>query len=32
MAEYLDWAQQTVRQTLKRWQLQGLGGLWEAQG
>lgn len=32
IAEYLDWAQQTVRQTLKRWQLQGLGGLWEAQG
>lgn len=27
---YLDWAQQTVRQTIRRWQLQGLGGLWEA--
>jgi transposase len=32
IAEYLDWAQQTVRQTIKRWQLQGLGGLWEAPG
>jgi transposase len=30
IAEYLDWGQQTVRQTIKRWQLQGLGGLWEA--
>ncbi|MEJ6487476.1 helix-turn-helix domain-containing protein [Nostoc punctiforme UO1] len=32
IAEYLDWAQQTVRQTIKRWQFQGLGGLWEAAG
>lgn len=29
---YLGWAQQTVRQTIKRWQVQGLGGLWEAPG
>ncbi len=29
---YLGWAQQTVRQTIKRWQIQGLGGLWEAPG
>jgi len=32
VAEYLGWAQQTVRQTIKRWQYQGLGGLWEAPG
>lgn len=32
IAEYLGWAQQTVRQTIKRWQVQGLGGLWEAPG
>jgi transposase len=32
IAEYLDWAQQTVRQTIRRWQFQGLGGLWEAPG
>lgn len=32
IAEYLGWAQQTVRQTIKRWQYQGLGGLWEAPG
>ncbi|WP_369010550.1 helix-turn-helix domain-containing protein [Nostoc favosum] len=25
IAEYLGWAQQTVRQTIKRWQCQGLG-------
>ncbi|MDZ8188427.1 MAG: helix-turn-helix domain-containing protein [Nostoc sp. ChiSLP02] len=30
--KYLGWAQQTVRQTIKRWQFQGLGGLWEAPG
>ncbi|BAY26514.1 transposase [Calothrix sp. NIES-2100] len=32
IAEYLDWAQQTVRETIKRWQYQGLGGLWEKPG
>lgn len=32
IAKYLGWAQQTVRQTIKRWQCQGLGGLWEAPG
>jgi transposase len=32
IAQYLGWAQQTVRQTIKRWQVQGLGGLWEAPG
>ncbi|WP_392534778.1 helix-turn-helix domain-containing protein [Nostoc sp. C117] len=32
IAKYLGWAQQTVRQTIKRWQVQGLGGLWEAPG
>lgn len=32
IAKYLGWAQQTVRQTIKRWQFQGLGGLWEAPG
>ncbi|MEH2463547.1 helix-turn-helix domain-containing protein [Nostoc sp.] len=32
VVEYLGWAQQTVRQTIKRWQSQGLGGLQEAPG
>ena len=32
IAEYLDWAEQTVRQTIRRWQFLGLGGLWEAPG
>ncbi|MBD2409850.1 helix-turn-helix domain-containing protein [Nostoc calcicola FACHB-3891] len=27
IAQYLGWAQQTVRQTIKRWEFQGLGGL-----
>ena len=32
IAEHLDWAPQTVRETIHRWQDKGLGGLWEAQG
>ncbi|MEH1889671.1 MAG: helix-turn-helix domain-containing protein [Nostoc sp.] len=30
IVEYLDWAEQTLRQTIRRWQFLGLGGLWEA--
>ena len=30
IATYLQQSQQTVRQTLQRWQNQGLAGLWEA--
>lgn len=29
IAEYLDWQVATVRQTIHRWQEQGLGGLWD---
>ena len=29
IAVHLDWAQQTVRETIHRWQERGLGGLWE---
>ncbi|KAB8333819.1 helix-turn-helix domain-containing protein [Scytonema tolypothrichoides VB-61278] len=32
IAEYLDWAEQTVRQTIQRWKEGGLIGLWEAPG
>ncbi len=32
IAEYLDWAQKTVRETIERWQQGGLGGLWEKPG
>lgn len=32
IAEHLNWAPQTVRETIHRWQEQGLGGLWEAEG
>lgn len=32
IAEHLQQAPQTVRQTIHRWQSQGLGGLWEAPG
>lgn len=32
IAQHLQQAPQTVRETLKRWQERGLGGLWEAQG
>ena len=31
-ARYLDWIEQTVRQTMRRWETRGLGGLWEAPG
>lgn len=30
IAEYLDWSERTVRQTIHRWQEQGLAGLWDA--
>jgi transposase len=32
IAEYLEWAEQTVRETIRRWQQGGLGGLWESSG
>ena len=32
IAKYLEWAEQTVRDTLRRWQQHGLGGLWESPG
>ncbi|MBW4649881.1 MAG: helix-turn-helix domain-containing protein [Kastovskya adunca ATA6-11-RM4] len=32
IAAYLQQSQQTVRQTLQRWQNRGLAGLWEAPG
>lgn len=32
IAAHLDWASQTVRETIHRWQVGGLGGLWEAPG
>jgi transposase len=32
IAAYLHWHPQTVRDTLHRWQKQGLGGLWEGKG
>jgi transposase len=32
IAAYFDWHVETVRNTLKRWQTSGLGGLWEAPG
>lgn len=30
IAAFFDWHEQTVRETLHRWQKQGLGGLWDA--
>ncbi len=30
IAEYLDWTERTVRQTIHRWQAQGLVGLFDA--
>lgn len=30
IAAFLKWNERTVRETLKRWQAQGLGGLWDA--
>ncbi|OLT59411.1 helix-turn-helix domain-containing protein [Moorena bouillonii] len=32
IANYLGWAQSTVRKTIHRWNQNGLAGLWEAQG
>ena len=32
IATYFNWHVETVRNTLKRWQTGGLGGLWEASG
>src|SRR4028118_1918358 len=32
VAQHLDWAPQTVRETIHRWQAGGLGQLWEASG
>ena len=32
LANYLEWAESTVRQTIHRWKDNGLVGLWEAQG
>lgn len=32
IAEYLDWAKQTLRETIECWQQGGLGGLWEKPG
>lgn len=31
-ADYLEWAESTVRQTIHRWNQRGLAGLWEAGG
>lgn len=30
IAAFLNWNERTVRETLQRWQAQGLGGLWDA--
>jgi transposase len=32
IAQHFDWATQTVRETIHRWQERGLGGLGEAEG
>ena len=32
IADYLEWAESTVRQTIHRWNKLGLAGLWEAKG
>jgi len=32
IADSLNWAPQTVRETIHRWNTKGLGGLWEAPG
>ena len=32
IAKYFSWHEHTVRAALRRWQAQGLGGLWEASG
>ena len=30
IAAFFNWTEQTVRETLQRWQAKGLGGLWDA--
>lgn len=30
IATYMNWHEDTVRETIHRWQKQGLGGLWDA--
>ena len=30
IAVFFNWNERTVRETLQRWQAQGLGGLWDA--
>ena len=32
IADYLEWAESTVRQTIHRWNKWGLAGLWDAPG
>lgn len=32
IAAHLNWAEQTVREAIHRWNTQGLGGLWDAPG
>ncbi|MDV2994639.1 MAG: IS630 family transposase ISAcma27 [Chroococcidiopsis sp. SAG 2025] len=32
IAEIFECQEQTVRETIRRWQQQGLGGLWDASG
>lgn len=32
IADYLKWAESTVRQTIHRWNKWGLAGLWDAKG
>ena len=32
IAAYLNWAPQTVREAIHRWNTKGLGGLWEGSG
>ena len=32
IAEYLEWAESTIRQTIHRWNKLGLSGLWDASG
>ena len=32
IADYLEWAESTVRKTIHQWNKRGLAGLWEARG
>ncbi|WP_052672351.1 helix-turn-helix domain-containing protein [Aliterella atlantica] len=32
IAQFLDWHEHSVRNTLERWNTLGLGGLWEQKG